>query len=279
MLGQLQSINAIKILKQEQTEGSAPLLVLCEDTDLYYAKSTIINPPRVELINEIICYYFALCWKINIPSISIINIGQEVARNFSKDGGVFEKRYREEHFNFPFFGSKMIAPTIELEQYFNGLERKTDIKKFIDPLDLIKIGVFDIWVGNKDRKPQNPNILLSVERDKIQFFAIDHTAAFCFLSDYMKVTDALLRFDESFRILRIPLVKSISKFVDSKKLESLKENILACMETSINNIDFIFEQVPAQYGFSKRSKNYLKMFFSDRLRNERVAKSYLYYTQ
>jgi hypothetical protein len=187
MLEPLKSLSSLKIMKEEGTEGSAPLLILADDTNLYYAKTTLLNPPRVELINEIICCYFAKCWKINVPDSALITIDSEVLENFIKENGSLSARYKLEHFNLPFFASKQIWPLIELERYFNGLERKTDINKFYNPIDLIKIGVFDIWVGNKDRKPTNPNILLCNANDKILFYAIDHTAAFCFITDYKKV--------------------------------------------------------------------------------------------
>jgi hypothetical protein len=89
----------------------------------------------------------------------------------------------------------------------------------------------------------------------------------------------MLYIQESFRILGVPLVKSISKFVNFELLKSLQDEILIGMQETIDNFDFIFEQVPQDFGFSKKAKEHLKTFFSDNERNRRISKIYLSYLQ
>jgi hypothetical protein len=77
----------------------------------------------------------------------------------------------------------------------------------------VKIGIFDFWIGNKDRKPENPNILIGTDGNKFDFHPIDHTAAFAFLEDYKQVRDVLLAIEPKNNILSAPIIGSLTKFV------------------------------------------------------------------
>ena len=63
---ELQAIRQIevqKIITEKTTIGSSPLQVFADDMNYYYAKTTTPKVPRAELINELICAYFAQCWE------------------------------------------------------------------------------------------------------------------------------------------------------------------------------------------------------------------------
>lgn len=266
----LKKISSEKIIKEIQTSGSAPLLILGNDARLYYAKTTTTTVPRVELINEIVCGYLAQCWGLQVPPICLVDIPTSVVQNYVHENGKLSSRYDNVTFDDnPFFGSQQIS-AIELDRYFHGLQNISEYKLFNNPLDLIKIGVFDIWIGNKDRKPENPNILLDVD-GKFTFRPIDHTAAFAHCTNYQQVNDIFVYLEDRFRLLNIPLVKSIAKFVTSQRLEKLKDEIESGIENSLKHLDFIFDQVPLTWGFSKKAKQHLKDFLSQPQRNLRMS--------
>jgi hypothetical protein len=148
------------------------------------------------------------------------------------------------------------------------------LKSFRAPLDFIKIGVFDLWIGNMDRKPNNLNILLGFKDDLFDFHPIDHTAAFAYLQ-HKNIKDILLRIEPKNCILSTALAKSILKHENPKKILSLRSEILIGMHQVIVNLDFIFSQVPAAWGFNKNAKDHLKKFLSDKVRNETIANHYL----
>lgn len=252
-------------------------MVLGDDRNLWYAKTCKTETPRVELINEIICAYFAQCWSLKIPEFNLIQIEDDVVTAYTTENGPLSNRYAKVVFPSLFFCSKSISPATELEIYFNGLKGKGDFKNFNNPTDLIKIGVFDIWIGNKDRKMENPNVLIGSENNRFDFCPIDHSAAFGYCTDYRQVNNTFMFLEERSRILRIPIVKSISPVVSKNKLTDLKNEILSDMAVSIENLDFIFDQIPASWGFSKKAKAHLKDFLSDDKRNGVVAESYINY--
>lgn len=149
---------------------------------------------------------------------------------------------------------------------------------FTPPLDLLKIGVFDLWVGNFDRKPDNPNILLSSrDNERFDFCPVDHMAAFAYLTNYRDVREAIFTRDPKKCILSHRFVRAIAKFVPPQQISDLRNSILNGMTIALENMDFIFPQVPPSWGLSRKAKEHLKQFFADTVRNERVAASYLIY--
>jgi hypothetical protein len=273
-LQEIRKIEVQKIISETTTIGSSPLQVLADDMNYYYAKTTTPQVPRVELINELLCAYFAQCWDLKVPPFALVTISDIVIKNYISEKGNLSSRYESTSFGDNlFFASQIIEPVIELEKYL--LTNQQSLKTFHKPQDLIKIGVFDFWIGNKDRQPSNPNVLISGVGQKFNFHPIDHTAAFAYLTDYKKVIDILLSIEPKNNILSSPIVCYISNFVGAEAYGDLKEEILGGIEVVLQSIDFIFEQVPSSWGFSKKQKAHLKQFLSDKERNERIVNSYL----
>lgn len=270
MSSQIKHIAAIKILEEYKTEGSHPLKVIGDDDNLYVAKFTDQKHPYLELINEVICGGLAKGWGLHVPEMAIISFPPEVVADFQ-----FSKRYKDRYFNEVFFGSQLIEPALDLSEYIGGV-KKGGYQAFENPLDWLKIGCFDHWIGNKDRKPENPNIILSVDEEsgKFRLHPIDHAAAFAYLP-YSEVRDIMLRLDKS--VMQCGFAKSISVYGNSKMLENLHKNIEISILNSLKEIDHVFDLVPKAWGFSKKSKAKLKDFLGDKVRNERISKTYLSY--
>ena len=271
---EIRQIEIQKIISEKTTKGSSPLQVLADDMNFYYAKTTTPQIPRVELINELICAYFAQCWDLKVPIFALSTISDIVIEKYISEKGSLSNRYKPTSFGDNlFFASQIIEPVIELEKYI--LPSQQELKVFYKPQDLIKIGVFDFWIGNKDRQPSNPNILIGELEKKFNFYPIDHAAAFAYLTDYRQVKDILLSIESKNNILSSPIIRYISNFVGAETYGSLKQEILSGIEIVLQNIDFIFEQIPSSWGFSKKQKAHLKQFLSDKERNERIVNSYI----
>ncbi len=258
----LRQINAVKIVNEITTEGSSPIRVICDDGNIYIAKTTSRRDPPIELINEVLGGYFCLCWGLKVPSFALINLPDKVINNYYEDGNTLSNYYRN-GFNLTLlFGSQIIEPATELEIYFD-LTSKNDLKKFKQSTDILKIGALDLWIGNMDRKPKNPNIIMSYSDEGIELHPIDHAAIFCYLDDYKKVRPPLLRIEPGNSILNSALAKKISNFVSAEEKISISNEIEVCIGTTIANLDFIFGQIPKEWGFSKKVKEHLIAFFKD----------------
>lgn len=267
-------IEASAILKEITTEGSSPLHILASDGNSYFAKTTSNRIPRLELINELLCAYFVKGWSLQCPLFSLISIGQDLVNDYIIQQKPLSKRYSNVDFdNELFFGSRRIIAALEQDIFNNGLTAN-DIKNH-SALDYIKIGVFDNWIGNMDRQPKNPNVLMSFLDNKFVYHPIDHTAAFAYL-DYRQIKhSSQLRIDPKNCILSTHLAKSILKLENPKKVANLKQDILNGMNNVVSNLDFIYSQVPKEWGFSAKAKEHLKIFLSDNKRNETIANLYL----
>jgi hypothetical protein len=275
-LKEVLKIQAKNIIKEITTDGSSPLLVMGSDNNSYYAKSTSTKIPRLELINELLCAYFVMGWNLQGALFALITIGKDLVDNYVIEQKPLSQRYSNLDFdNELFFASRRILTALEHDIFNNGLTAN-DIKSHA-ALDYIKIGVFDNWVGNMDRQPKNPNVVMSFVDNKFVYHPIDHTAAFAYL-EYRQIKHSYhLRIDPRNCILSTPLARSILKFENSKKVANLKQDILNGMNNVIENLEFIYSQVPKEWGFSSKAKEHLKKFLSDTQRNETIANIYLSY--
>jgi hypothetical protein len=176
---------AIKIISCKKT-NSVPFEVLCEDGEVVYAKTMFVKyPPFCDLINEILSNYLLQLWGVSTAQPCIVKIPQHVYDSFAREGNWRDSRYDTFDFNARLFFGVIRVEATELELYNATLESRQDYNKYARPTDLIKIGIFDRWIGNDDRRVINPNILLQLNEDgRFNFLAIDHTQAFGYQTDY-----------------------------------------------------------------------------------------------
>jgi hypothetical protein len=268
---------AVQIIEQTNT-NSVPFLVLCDDAIVYYAKTIFkTHPPFEDLINEVLCVYALELMNVKTITPALISIPQEVFDDFKKTNKPFDNRYNNLTFDdVMFFGSLFEESTTELEIYNTTLKNKFDYNRYKNPTDFLKIGVFDYWIGNKDRKGSNPNILLKETIDgKFEFLPIDHTQAFGLQSNYKALRIELMPEINSKSILRTPMSKSIISFADSKFMSNFHNEILADFDNVINNLDFVFDQIPSTFGLSKKGGKRIVEILSNKERNLLVSKIHL----
>ncbi|WP_179346436.1 HipA family kinase [Winogradskyella ursingii] len=268
---------AVQIIEQTDT-NSVPFLVLCDDGELYYAKTTFKkHPPLEEIVNEILCVYALGLMGVKTIKPALIAIPQEVFEDFKLENKAFSLDYNNLPFNdVMFVGSLLEESTTEVEVYNTTLKNKFDYNKYKNPTDFLKIGVFDYWIGNMDRRGSNPNILVKETADgKFEFLPIDHTQAFAYQSNYKALRLALMSNPHPKSILRTPMSKSIISFADSKFMANFHNEILADFENVINNLDFVFDQIPNTFGLSKKGRKKIVEILSNKERNILVSKIHL----
>lgn len=277
-LEEITHISAVQIKEQVGT-NSVPFLVMCEDAELYYAKTIFkSHPPFEDLINEVLCVYALELMNVRTVKPVLIKIPQEVFEDFKRENKDFDTRYNNVAFdNVIFFGTLLEESTTEVEIYNTILKNRSDYNKYKNPTDLLKIGVFDFWVGNKDRRGSNPNILVKESIDgKFEFLPIDHTQAFGLQSNYKALRMALMPTTIGAKsILRTPMSKSIINFAGSEFMANFHYGILADFDNVIKNLDFVFDQIPNSFGLSKMGKNKIVEILSNKERNLLVSRIHL----
>lgn len=274
----LKELCAIKIHECYKT-NSTPLRVECEDGSQYIAKTVFnMRPPLIDLINEILCNYFLQCWNIPVPDQSIISVDKELVAYFVKEGNFIDKRYGNEDFSsLHFLGIKFIDSVTEMDVYNLNLKNKIDFNKYTNPIDFIKIAVFDKWIGNIDRRKGNPNLLLRNSADGFTFIPIDHTQAFACQDIYKNLKSSIMDRADNNSIMRTPMFKSICKFVSTDELKNLSSEILSNINDTLIAIDDVFDCVPKSFGLSKSGREKIKEVLSYQDRNKAISNIYWNY--
>ncbi|MCM4173053.1 hypothetical protein DHD32_16330 [Arenibacter sp. TNZ] len=273
----IKQITAIQIIKQTDT-NSVPFLVLCDDGELYYAKTMFkAHPPFEDVINEILSVYFLDLMGVKTIPPALIKVPQVVFESYKLEHKNYDARYDNLKFdNKQFFGSLFQPSTTEVEVYNTTLQNKHDFNKYTNPTDFLKIGLFDYWIGNMDRRGSNPNILINETIDgKFEFLPIDHTQAFGYQNNYKALKISLMNKPNPKSILKTPISKSILSFADSIYIANFHNEILADFSNVITNIGFVFDQIPSTFGLSSKGKDKIIEILSNQKRNLIVSRIHL----
>lgn len=239
MIEKLKYLDVISFKKEIPTEGHSPLLVITSDFQAYYIKNTKGQMPATALINEIICHFLLKIWSIRTPDISIVTVDKSIIPNN------LSHHHKPHFYNNLTFGSKQISNTVEMGQYLN-ITKKADYNKFRDPMDFIKLGLFDIWVENDDRKPSNTNVLFDISGDKIDIVAIDHAFTFTTQNyNQLLINDICQSYNDN--LLHTDLVKEIVKYAKKQKgfSDSIKDYFYFCISKSKENYNDIVINIPS----------------------------------
>lgn len=280
MIDKIQIIKAVQIIECYGT-NSIPLKVLCDDNEIYIIKTMFkTHAPFEDLINETLCNYFLQCWNIPVPEQAIVVFDDILVEQYLLENKTMNKKYIDFKFNNHFFyGTKFMPYATEIELYNITLKDKHDYNKYENPIDLIKIGAFDKWIANMDRRTNNPNILTDDTGKKFRFIPIDHTQSFANQTDYKNLKIAIMDTVNNKSILNSPITKSISSFANSKKYSNLANEITVDIDNTIASMDAIFENIPSEFGLSKQGKNKIKEILSNQTRNQQVSRLYLNYSK
>jgi len=262
---------AIDIIKEIPTTGHQPLLVLADNYEQYFVKSSKGQHPTFELISEILCSYLLQLWKIPTPEIAIVNVGQKLLANNTLSS--YHKKY---YFELPCFASKLIRSAIDSNVLFDK-PQKLVYEQLHTPNTLLKIGLFDIWIENDDRKPSNHNLLLTPFQNKYRPLAIDHaytfnTLAYVHLNPDFGVSAT---FNES--ILYTDLALHIYSRIKDKNLwaSKMEKYFYDCLKKCEGFFDQITTKIPEEYGFVGVYETKIQDFLFDKRRNQAVFNDFL----
>lgn len=266
----LDRIDAIEVLKEIPTEGHLPLKVIGNDFSIYFAKSGKAHEPPITITNELLCSFLLKIWEVASPEIVLIDLKPETIR------------IPLSHLNKPLyyrnvcFGSKDVGEGIELNLFFESNSNKA-FNKIDNPEDFFWISLFDIWVENEDRKPSNPNLILSQDSTSKNYkiYAIDHAYSF-FTRNYEHLNPgygALLPSNDS--LLDSAMAKGFKKRMKADYFKTLKANFFSKISDCEDNFSNIVSVIPAELRFSEADEQSVRRFLFDHDRNENVYENFL----
>lgn len=254
-------IETLFTIKEMTTDGHAPVLFHCSDTNNYYCKYRI-NVMRDEincLAFEVIAYQLLRNLEIPTPKVALVKISEGT---LNKKIIKKNKRMREQ---MVVFGSKEIKPSSVLND-FAICKDKRDFNRILNPRDLIKIAIFDLWVDNADRgRPFNSgynyNLLQTAENQKEKIVAFDH--AFIFgganaIGGFISGAPV----DTRNKLHLTPYYKSVVKYFSDKELTDITDNFISLLhhdyrEIISQTVDQIADHWDLMPKLAKRSSAFL----------------------
>jgi hypothetical protein len=273
MLKRPEQKTVLSIIQEVDTDGHSPLLIIADDFKRYLIKSTRNLKPSYYIINEFLCSYLLQIWKIPTPEFASIKLDPILL-----SGGSYSEFHKPHFYNNITFGSKWLEDGLEMEEYIR-VQNKVVLRRFKNPLDLIRIGLFDIWVENTDRKPTNNNILFSAVENHLTINAIDHAFTF----DSVKYSDLNVKYINNTyneNILETSLAKDIISLKKKEPdrgewIDDLKENFYLCTNNCKQNFDTIVRYIPTVLGFDRDLSRFVQDFLFNEERNNMVFSEFL----
>jgi len=281
------SIKQVKIFHEiSRTAGSGPLLCTLSEDGLWYCKKSMYAQPYTDIINEIILHQLIMKWGIRVPEICLLlmdynQFSTEIKKDFDviasklSQGMKLNFHYTSDKLGNYLFGSKQVLPNFGMLS--NSLEPdRINLKDYLRPEDMLKIAFFDLWTGNKDRKPSNPNILtVKAEKGyKSELMAIDHCQAFFKSKNYLDLpyTNESINFNES--MLSGNFAKVVLARLSPAKINSLVNDFCRLQSDSEEILDSIYSFVPNSWGLDDTMKIEINRFLFCKERNDSILESY-----
>ena len=168
-------VQSVQCLGEMPTSGHSPVKFMCDDGHEYFCKYRKRMTGAEEI--DFLFYELAGTWllkRLGIPTqeVAIVKVVK----------GSYERRQVPQNSTHMepgvvMFGSRRLKGNIVPDLY--RFQRKKDFKLLLDPIDLLRIALFDLWFENTDRgKPldqgHNFNLLMVPEKRKLRMVPIDH---------------------------------------------------------------------------------------------------------
>lgn len=230
------------LLEETKTKGHSPLKFICDDNHLYYCKYLVdFDPNEINcLAYEIVSHYLLKALNIPTPDIALVKVSEGT---LDKSKIIKNRRLRVHH---TCFGSKGIDPSEEINE-FEICSSKKDYNRILNPKDVIKIALFDLWINNVDRGKFidpgfNYNLLAVRFGNKRKIMAFDHAFVFGGVQQ-IGVFNTKMPFDIKGKFHQSDFYKSFIGFMDEEEIVEIVDNFIPLLKISHKEIvdDIIFQ--------------------------------------
>ena len=219
------------------------------------------------------CSRLARKLHLNTPDIALVEIGNhpinpdQIKYHYKLGSGLMV------------FGSKRLEKADEISQH-NFIINKHDFNRLEYPLHILRIGMFDLWIGNRDRRGDNFNLFLS-QAQKQKLYVFDHFEAFAKITESSQ-NDIPFDVDAFKRLLGTSYGYEMLQWI---KMDDLKHEMNKFLNL-IKEIDAdaflasVVNELPSAWDVSDKTINYIKRFLLSDKRQNRIKaaiRSYIKY--
>lgn len=258
---QIKRVKTLTFIEELTLQNSKPMVFLCDDFSRYYCKGKL--PEDIDhdfLVYELIGTELAGYFSIATPSIAFVEY----------DSDSLGEKYLTGNYNLEsgniLFGSEHIGNFAQVDKLNEFIPSKgKDFNRLSNPLDLIKISVFDVHLNNIDRHSENYNLIFRTSDKK--FFAIDHAAILGgpalkgkFQPKGNPVTGQ--------KLIKSRLIKNLARHVPFRKFEEVVNVYYSMCGVELERkIDEVFQKISETWEVSSELNLRIKDYLLNETRN------------
>ena len=227
-------LESVKAIEHQYSTGETPVLVVCSDMNAYICKYKRSSGSSFKLVCELIGSVMAVAWQVETPEMSFVRIKPEHWIGLSVQHSVSSVS----------FGTKRIERVVDVNSStFDDINSSTKLLR-----QLIKIALFDFWLGNEDRNDNNANLLYDLEHDKlisIDYGCILNTASFELPMTQLTSNESILCSDFFQHLIRNKEIPNLAIV-----LNGLEKEYADSLEQSKLQIKHVINEMPKEWNVS-----------------------------
>ena len=258
------------LIKEEETDGHSPLRFICNNDDIYFCKylKSIGKSELNCLAYEVVAHFLLKELHIPTPDIALVQVAEGT---LTKEKIKNNKRLQ---INDICFGSRNLATASEI----NDLQKcntKTDFNTLVNPDDIIRIALFDLWINNVDRgRFINPgfnyNLMLNKQGSKQQIIAFDHAFIFGGINQ-IGIFNPAMPLETQNKLHQSEYYNSVINYIDYFEFEKIVNNFVLLLKTSYQEIIIdIIEQLTPIWNLTPNLAQRIQEYLYNDARIERV---------
>ena len=224
------------IIRQYNT-GEEPVLVECSDARARVCKYSRSSAIAFKLACEVIGAELSQAWELDSPVCDFVHIKPEHVPNYISPN----------LFSRSCIGTEFREGVVDITS--SSLNVVPCTKENI--VQLLRIALFDFWIGNEDRNANNANLMYDIQDEKIVpigYGCIFNTATFEFKLSQLTSTDTIL-YGDLFRHLVNGMEVGINKVLSELDwLFTYYNNSLSRSKTRLINI---LDLLPTEWNLPK----------------------------
>ncbi len=195
-----------------------------------------------DLLNEYLGASFCKIWGIPVPDFYFVTIKPEhVPQGFSK-----------KLFSNTCYGCLYLEYAKDVNEYLTTWKSNSyELNKISNKDDLLKIGLFDLWLSNEDRNHNNANLLINPTETGYKIVAIDHVNIF----NTSSLKHGIYQLNEFESIISTDYVKLLFKRGDKLNdlADSLEKIFYVCVNKCLKNLNSILSKIPPDWNIDIES--------------------------
>lgn len=260
-------IKTVYLIKELETDGHRAMKFLCNDGAIYYCKYRIsMKKEEIDFLGyEMVCNRLLKSIDVPSPDLAIVEIEQN---SYDPKDLTYNKRYVSP--GTLCFGSKEL-PRSDLVTGIMLADQK-QFNTILNPEDLIKIAIFDLWVDNTDRgRNENYNLLIQSIDKKNRIVPIDQ--AFAFGGQHgLRAFNPAWPVSTEQKLIQTSYFQSVVQFVNTEqRLQIAMDTLNLARNECTNQIQIAFADMPAAWEIPSALQQRMINFLISQERHDQIS--------